>query len=237
MSGANNPGHAVVEVEFAISDPRYPLVALSDETGCEVELVQLLPRSDGAYTVFHRITDAPAERVLEVAEEYDGIDARVVSTTGSGAILEIRIDEDGEFFTISLTDAGAIPTELSSRDGTAHVVAEIPSIHSASDVIDRFRETHPSAEIVARRQKEYSVPLFQQQKLYECVIGLLTPRQHEALLLAYMNGFYDWPRETTGEELAAEMDVTPATFHEHLRSAEEKLLSLIFSNGGNSGPE
>ncbi|RQG97868.1 bacterio-opsin activator domain-containing protein [Natrarchaeobius chitinivorans] len=219
----------VVEVEFEISHPQYLLVELTETTGCTAELVQILPRSHGAYTVFHRVTGTTPESVLEVVEEYDEIDVRVVSSSDDEVIVEFQIGEDGEFFTTSLTDAGAIPTELSSRDGTVRIVAEIPSIHSASDVIAQFQEAYPPVEIVARRQKEYSVPLFHQQELYESVIDLLTPRQHEALLLAYMNGFYEWPRETTGEQLADEMDVTPPTFYEHLRSAERKLLSVIFT--------
>lgn len=68
-------GNTIVEVEFEVTDPQYPLVALSEETGCEAELLQLLPRSDGSYTVFQRITGAPPERVLEFARSYDGFDA------------------------------------------------------------------------------------------------------------------------------------------------------------------
>ena len=229
-SHGTDSNDTVVEVEFEVSDPQYPLVALSADTGCEVELVQLLPRSSGEYTIFHQVTGCPSERILEKFEEYDELDARLVSSIDDeDSIVEVRISNEGKFFTISLTDAGAIPTELSSRDGTARIVAEIPSIRSASEVISQFQETYPEVEIVARRQKSYSVPLFRQQELYETVIGVLTPRQHEALLLAYVNGFYEWPRETTGEELAAEMDVSPPTFHEHLRSAERKLLSLVFN--------
>lgn len=221
--------NTVVEVEFEISDPRYPLVALSAETGCEAELVQILPRSDGAYTVFHRITGADPERIPEFTNDYEGFDARVVSESSDSAIIEFRISGGTEFFIISLTDAGAIPTGLESKGGVAHIVAEIPSIYSASEVINQFREKYPSMEIIARRQKEYPVPFFHRQKLHDTITRLLTPRQHEVLLHAYTNGFYEWPRETTGEELAGELDVTPATFHEHLRSAEQKLLSLVFS--------
>lgn len=221
---------SVVEVEFAVSDPEYPLVAMSAETGGEVTLVQLLPRSDGAYTIFHRVTGAPPEQFLEVIADYEGIEGHVVSSRDTNAIIEVRIDEGGAFFTIGLTDAGAIPTELRSRDGAARIVAEIPPNYSASEVIAQFQSAYPSVEIVARRQQSYSVPLFQRREIHEAVLGLLTPRQHEALLLAYVNGFYDWPREITGEELADEMGVSPPTFHEHLRSAERKLLSLLFSS-------
>lgn len=230
MSHDTDSEDAVVEVEFAVSDPQYPLVALSAETGGEVSLVQLLPRSNGSYTIFHRVTGAPPERFLEVIEDYEGIEGHVISDRDTDAIIEVRIDEEGTFFTIGLTDAGAVPTALNSRDGTARIIAEITSNYSASEVISQFRASYPSVEIVARRQKSYSVPLFQQREIHESVLGSLTPRQHEALLLAYVNGFYDWPREITGEELAEEMGVAPPTLHEHLRSAERKLLSLLFSS-------
>ncbi len=178
--------------------------------------------------MFQRVTGCPVEQVLSILESYDKLEACVVSETDTDAVLEVRIDEDGNFFTISLTDAGAIPTELSSRDGTARIVAEIPAIYSASTVIEEFQAAYPAVEIVARRQKDYSVSLFRQQELYESLLSALTPRQHEALFLAYMSGFYDWPRKATGEELAAEMDVSPPTFHEHRRSAEQTLLSVVF---------
>lgn len=228
-SREENPENTVVEVEFEVSDPRYPLVALSAETGCTAELVQILPRSSGAYTVFQRISGAPPDQILDFTHAYDGFDARVVSEDDENAIIEFRISEGEEFFTISLTDAGAIPTQLESADGVAHIVAEIPAIYSASEVIDCFQEACPSMEIIARRQKDYPVPLFQRQELHETLTRLLTARQHEVLLLAYMNGYYDWPRGKTGEELADELGVTYATFAEHLRKAERTVFSLIFS--------
>ncbi|MXV61836.1 bacterio-opsin activator [Natronorubrum sp. JWXQ-INN-674] len=229
MSQGAEVENAAVEVEFEVSDPRYPLVALSAETGCEAELLQLLPRSNGAYTVFQRISGTDPERVLEFTRSYDGFDARLVTSGDESAVVEFRISAEGGFFTICLTDAGAIPTQLASKDGVARIVAEIPATYSASDVISRFEEHYPSMEIIARRQKPTPVPLFQRKELQEAVTRLFTPRQREVLVLAYTNGYYDWPRENTGEELAAELGVTYATFSEHLRKAEQKLLSLIFA--------
>lgn len=228
-AGNTEAENMVVEVEFEVSDPQYPLVALSEETGCEAELLQVLPRSNGSYTVFQRISGAPTEKILEFTRSYEGFDARTVSERDESAIIEFRISERGDFFTTSLTDAGAIPTQLASKDGVARIVAEIPAIYSASEVIDCFKETYPSMEIIARRQKEYPVPIFQRRELHDAITQLLTPRQHEVLLLAYTNGYYDWPRGKTGEELADELEVTYATFSEHLRKAEQKIISMIFS--------
>lgn len=218
----------IVEVEFLVDDPQYPLAALSSETGCKAELLQILPRSDDAYTVFQRITNASSTEILEFARGYEGYDARVVSETDESVIVEFRISGSGAFFVVSLTDAGAIPTELGSEDGVAHIIVEIPAGYSASTVIDRFQDAYPSMEMVARRQKDYPMPRFQCHELREMTVHMLTTRQHEVLMLAYMRGYYDWPREKSGDELAEELDVTPATFFQHLRTAERKLLSLLF---------
>jgi len=52
----------------------------------------------------------------------------------------------------------------------------------------------------------------------------LTARQREAFTAARQRGYYEWPRHISAQELAAELDVSKATFLEHLRKAEAKLL-------------
>lgn len=53
----------------------------------------------------------------------------------------------------------------------------------------------------------------------------LSDRQREAIQLACRRGYYEWPREASATELAAEFGVNKATFLEHLRKAESKLLA------------
>jgi predicted DNA binding protein len=55
----------------------------------------------------------------------------------------------------------------------------------------------------------------------------LTERQATALRSAYYSGYYDEPRTTSGDELAAAMEVSRPTFHQHLRAAERKLLAAV----------
>lgn len=52
----------------------------------------------------------------------------------------------------------------------------------------------------------------------------LTARQREVFALARRRGYYEWPREVSARELAAELDVSKTTLLEHLRTAESKLL-------------
>lgn len=53
----------------------------------------------------------------------------------------------------------------------------------------------------------------------------LTERQRDVVVSALRAGYYEWPREVKSEELAAELGISRATLHEHLRKAERTLLS------------
>ena len=53
----------------------------------------------------------------------------------------------------------------------------------------------------------------------------LTDRQLAALRLALDNGYYEQPRRTSTRELAEQTSVARSTFEEHLRKAENKLVS------------
>jgi predicted DNA binding protein len=57
----------------------------------------------------------------------------------------------------------------------------------------------------------------------------LTERQREALEAAYRAGYFDWPRETTAEEVAETLDIAASTLTAHLRKAEATLLTELFS--------
>ena len=95
-------------------------------------------------------------------------------------------------------------------------------------VIDRLAERYPSVELLARRERERSAET--RQELVADIHERLTGRQRLALQNAYLGGFFDWPRETSGEELAASMDISPSTYHQHLRTAERKVLAALFED-------
>lgn len=55
----------------------------------------------------------------------------------------------------------------------------------------------------------------------------LSARQREIFRFARDRGYYEWPREASARELAAECDISKTTFLEHLRKAEAKLLESV----------
>ncbi|MEA5410000.1 helix-turn-helix domain-containing protein [Haloarculaceae archaeon H-GB2-1] len=56
----------------------------------------------------------------------------------------------------------------------------------------------------------------------------MTERQLEVLETAYYSGYFEEPRDTTGEELADALGVSAPTITGHLRAGQRKLFSLLF---------
>jgi len=58
----------------------------------------------------------------------------------------------------------------------------------------------------------------------------LTDRQYEVVGRALEEGYFEWPREIDSEEMAETMEISRATFLEHLRKAQAKLLPDAIEN-------
>lgn len=66
-------------------------------------------------------------------------------------------------------------------------------------------------------------PTFSEYNILSC----LTERQREIIIAAQKNGYYEVPREITSEELSKKLGISKATTVEHLRKAENRIISEI----------
>jgi hypothetical protein len=55
----------------------------------------------------------------------------------------------------------------------------------------------------------------------------LTEKQREVLIAAYKMGYYDIPRKVTSEEIAKKLGLADSTIVEHLRKAEQRLITQM----------
>jgi PAS domain S-box-containing protein len=94
-------------------------------------------------------------------------------------------------------------------------------------VTETVQESYPGLELVSRTQRERSPRAV--ADVESTLTEELTDRQRTALEVSYRSGFFEWPRDATGEEVAETLDVSPSTFHQHLRTAERKLLAALLS--------
>lgn len=224
---ANQSKKPVVELEFAFDDPSYPFVGISAAESCEVDLEEMVPRGDGTYAEFYSIRGTDVEAVLESAEDYATLTPQVIEEYDDGGIIEFIVT--GNCPAVGLAELGALPRTVYGENGTGRIVAELPGAYDPGDVIDAFQEEY-DATLVAKRNRAEFTPLFSQRELDRALDQRLTDRQQEVLEAAFTAGYYEWPRETSGKELAEQLGISQPTLSEHLTAAERKLLSLLLES-------
>ncbi|GAA0194160.1 helix-turn-helix domain-containing protein [Halobaculum roseum] len=223
-NGTGNGG--VLEVEFRFEPSAYPFVRASAVADCTFELAELVPRSDGRYAEFFNVTGADPDRIEALATEHEGTDVTLVETYRDGGLFEFLVSDDCP--ARRLAELGALPRRVRGAGGRGSIVAEIPADADAAAIVETFLAETPEATLASKRTKPSMTPLLSEATLHRRLEARLTDRQREVLQTAFEAGYYDWPRECTGTEVAAELDISSATFSEHIHAAERALIATLF---------
>jgi predicted DNA binding protein len=67
---------------------------------------------------------------------------------------------------------------------------------------------------------------------HERFLADLTERQFEVIQTAYYSGYFESPRENSGAEVAATLDISPTAFYQHVRAVQRKLFAAVFDGSG-----
>lgn len=101
-----------------------------------------------------------------------------------------------------------------------NIVGESGDVQELLEVLDEEGTTQLQAAEDAEE-----VPAGEGREGDPALEDLLTDRQLQALILAYSEGYYGWPRDLSASDLAEGMDISVSTLLEHLRQAESEVLS------------
>lgn len=206
-----------LEVEFGFSVPTDPLFALARAAGTPLAFREFVPRGDGAGRFyFESATSLPLDVLRDEpdvfrVERVDSESPRYLVELAHSAVVDV------------LTDEGAALDRVAIEDGEGRLAARVTPTTDVRSLLERcapagggrlVRQTPVPAGGVARRE---GAPT-----------DVLTDRQREVLRCAHHGGFFDWPRAHTGEEIAAKLEIAPATFHQHVRTGTSRVFDALF---------
>ncbi|WP_458206960.1 bacterio-opsin activator domain-containing protein [Haladaptatus sp. NG-SE-30] len=217
---------AVVELEFHVTDDDAVMVDLSRRTDCRLVLDGTVPTSDGRYLYYVRVEGTQPKQVAESARTLSTVyDAQVISTHNEGGLLLLTVSSSlVELF----VEAGAKVLTAQAQDGVEHVVVEVAQDTDIRTLVGSIQSSYHGIELVAKRDAGRTDDT--ETEFQDVLATDLTNRQQAAFRAAYLAGYYDWPRDSTAEEVADTMGIAPATLHQHLRKAEGKLASAFFDD-------
>ena len=214
----------VTELVLQVSDDDIFFVSLANERGCELEYGGSVA-DDGETVMFFLVdTDDPSAVCAAAADHPQVTAATYVSTAESTALFEFTVSDPP--VVSLLADRGAETRDIVVTPTETMITATLPAATETRSVVEHVREQYPSTEL--RSVQERDEPPRSRQAFVATLDDRLTNRQLTALRKGYLGGFFDWPRDVSGEELAESMDICPSTFHQHLRAGERKLLEAVF---------
>ncbi|MFD1646859.1 PAS domain S-box protein [Haloarchaeobius litoreus] len=210
------------ELEFRDDDASLPFARLAEETGCQVHHDRTVRRQDGSIRVVYRVVGEVPSDVESVAEETLPGETTVLSDEDDTAIVERT---GTTWFGSIISEYGGVLRRGHATPDRTTIVLELPTEANTRRFVRRLEETIPGIHLHAQRQQAASDPV--PGELTERVERRLSPRQAEALATAFRMGYFDWPRDHSGEDVADEMGITQPTLNKHLRVGERKVLELV----------
>ncbi|RBI58933.1 bacterio-opsin activator [halophilic archaeon] len=201
------------------------LVAASTDLGCRFELEGVVPVADQSLLYFVTASGAAVGDVLDRVTDADAVDdARLVRDYDDDALFEFVVS--GESLATVLVERGGTVRELSVEEGVADVTGVFSRHVDVRGVVEAVEAAFPGTSL--RSKREVEEPVGNAASVQRTVQDDLTERQRSVLRAAYLSGYFEWPRGSTAEELAASMAISSPTLHNHLRKAQQKVLDAVF---------
>jgi len=95
-------------------------------------------------------------------------------------------------------------------------------------IIHTVEDAYPSVQL--RKRHQITKDIETADRLQHDLLAGLTDRQRTALETAWHAGFFDWPRRSSGEDVAESLGIAAPTFHQHLRKAQQTVVGGLLSD-------
>ncbi|SEH16900.1 GAF domain-containing protein [Natronorubrum sediminis] len=216
--------HAMVtdnrlEIEVACHDSRLLLNRVAKRVNGAITVEGVISRESDSYVVF---VSAPTSTLPSVAQWASIETVSVVSEGDEQTLFELTVTSSPILNVLRTYDVHL--QRATAADGTTTLALEVSQQVQTRSLVEAIQDHYADVELEARRETTTRSVRQIETHLEE----RLTTKQFEALQAAHYSGFFEWPRDSTGEDLAAALDISSPTYQYHLRAAERKLVSLVF---------
>ncbi|MCU4924923.1 helix-turn-helix domain-containing protein [Halobacteria archaeon AArc-dxtr1] len=216
------------EIEALVANDADPLTAVAVELDAAVRIEATAPRRDGGATIFCVVegigADALDDAITGASDIVGGVES--IEARGGGTTGQIVVTTGERTIADALTDHGGRLRHVSPGAGGVRLTFDLPRDGNIRAVLSGLEPTFGTFDPRVRRRRELGeMPPQSGQATPE---NTLTESQRQTLAAAYHAGYFEWPRERTGEEVASLLGVSQPTFNRHFRAAERNLFAELF---------
>ena len=214
----------LVELDFQIRDV-FATIDASIETSGTITFDHVVPADDGTFLVYGTATQdafATVQGLIDVHPHWESV---TVVSDDEPISFELRMVDPPVLSAVA--SRGGYVDAASIEDGDYHLTIRLAPCVDVRQITDTVEAVHPQAELLRRHQ--ITQLRGQTRQLQRRLTADLTDRQRSTLEAAYHAGYFKWPRDTTGEQIATSIGIAPSTFHHHLRKAQQRTFDALLS--------
>ncbi|WP_459883723.1 bacterio-opsin activator domain-containing protein [Halostagnicola bangensis] len=215
----------MVELEVLVETGDDPLTVLAEYLDQRVDIETVVARSTFGSVGTISVSSISEENETALSSAIEGVRS-VQTMTGDPDSTRMQVQFAERTIADSLADHGAVVRSLEPVGNRVRITVELPADRSVRRVVQFLEDEVSNTELITRRSERS--PRDQSGRFEDRLEKGLTERQRQTLETAYYNGYFDWPRERTGEEIADALGVSQPTFTRHFRTAQRKLFELLF---------
>ncbi|WP_343067664.1 helix-turn-helix domain-containing protein [Halobellus ruber] len=143
--------------------------------------------------------------------------------------LTVVAHEPYPFLLGEILRGNAIPNRLELRQEYFDGVVTVEEWDAFRELADRIQDRFGRFELLSVNQVETTGAALGSGQLARVLRNELSPEQLTVLRTAHRLGYFEVPRGTSAEDIAAELDIAQSTLSERLRLAEKRLFDLVFT--------
>ncbi|PSQ61264.1 MAG: histidine kinase [Halobacteriales archaeon SW_8_66_22] len=211
-----------VELTFQIRDAFTELDVAADPEGT-ISFDAVVPVKDDAFLVYGTVTADARETLTALYDRLPSWERVTFHAEEGASTFELRA-VDPPVLSV-LTSFGGSFEEGAIEDGDLRMQVHLSPSADVRRFIETVQESYPGMEMVTRQQVTRTAD--RGRPAANVLDESLTDSQRTALEAAFHAGFFEWPRDSSGEEVADSLDIAAPTFHNHLRKAERKLVASV----------
>ena len=220
---------SIAEITFELGDSSV-LTRLSRSVDSTLKLEGMVPQADDALLCFVSVEDDGIDHVERETTTMEAIErTRVVSESDSGGSVELTIR--GSTPLLAISSLGGTVRRASFDGETGRLVVDLPPDGDVRRIVETMSREY-DAEFVAKEERKRSVTTAREFR--DELDDRLTQRQRVVLRTAYFADYFESPRGSTAEEVAASLDITGSTLLHHLRAGQRKLLDAYLDGHARS---
>ncbi|SIR81897.1 PAS domain-containing protein [Natronorubrum thiooxidans] len=226
-------GVSAVELELEL-EAESPLCRVAEQLGARMEYEGETRRTDGSSTVFAMAdVDVVTDDIAPLADLEGVRDLSVIADLEGETLVQLRCAEP---FLGSVVEAqGGTLRSFVTDHADSRAIIDVPDTIEIRNLLSGLGRRGFPASMVARREQSTADRSTIDITARNSLLEQLTDRQREVVQTAYHGGFFEWPRQTTGEDLADSLEISPPAFHKHVRATERKLLTALFGEPTSGG--